>query len=493
MNPGKTSRLTGSVDSWKREDIGFEVAGRVRRVVEPGANIVGRTYDENGKLLTEGTVLAEVNDERYHIALTQAQTAADAAKADLEKVIPAQLKEANALLTPARKDYERWKALVADKSASQQELDQKEAAFRAAEARVATVEALRATKGSLLNAALAKVEQAKVDIRDCKLYSPFTGQIARVHIIPGGYALPGQAVVTVQMMDPLKVDVAVSSATDARINYSDLVRVYAPTGEQLEGHVYLKDTFADPATRTYLVTLLVRNQRIQVGMPDELKGKGVATCRTLWNLEKPEVGGEGNYYAETKAIQQQGQEYFIWKVENLTRDQLYDEFDPVLTVKKIPVTPGKGRVPVLQVFNFRELTEIGGDFDPAQDVIAADISGEVADGGKIVLVRERWLGRPGDVVRVGLRGEETPPGYYVPSESIQYDGQNHYVCVAQASGNAYKTVWVKIEPGQTVGNLQRIQSADGGLQDGMKIILSGAHYVQEDEQVNPVEEVEVQQ
>ena len=80
-----------------------------------------------------------------------------------------------------------------------------------------------------------------------------------MHVIPGGYVLPGQAVVTVQMMDPLKVDIVVSPATDARINYNDLVRVYAPTGDELKGHVYLKDTFADPATRTFLVTLLVRN------------------------------------------------------------------------------------------------------------------------------------------------------------------------------------------------------------------------------------------
>ena len=119
-------------------------------------------------------------------------------------------------------------------------------------------------------------------------------------------------------------------------------------------------------------------------------------------------------------------------------------------------------------------------------------AGTVEDGGKIVLVRERWLGRPGDVVRVGLRGEVTPPGYYVPSDAIQFDGQNHYVSVAQASGDGHETVRVAIEPGQTVGKLQRIQSADDGLQDGMKVILNGAHYVEVGEQVNPVEEVEVQ-
>ena len=47
------------------------------------------------------------------------------------------------------------------------------------------------------------------------------------------------------MMDPMKVDIAVSPETDARVNYNDLVRVFTPNGDQLEGYVYLKDTFAE--------------------------------------------------------------------------------------------------------------------------------------------------------------------------------------------------------------------------------------------------------
>ena len=205
INPSKTSRLTGSVESWKREDIGFEVAGRVLRVVEPGANIVGRTFDEQGNLLTEGTMLAELDSERYVIAKKQAQAAADAARTELEEVIPPTLAEAKAALDLADRELQRYTNLVRQQSASQQELDLRETAQKAAAAKVSQVEALRATKAVLLNSSLATVEQAKVNVADCKLYSPFTGQVARVHVIPGGYVLPGQAVLTLQMMDPMKV------------------------------------------------------------------------------------------------------------------------------------------------------------------------------------------------------------------------------------------------------------------------------------------------
>ena len=278
-SPSQTSRLTGSVESWKREDLGFDVAGRVLRVVEPGANIVGPTLDEQGKLLTAGTVLAELDPKRYEIAVKQARAAADAARTDLEEVVPQLLAEAKAVLALADKELERYTNLVAAQSAPQQQLDLAETAQKAAAAKVAQVEALRAMKAALLNTSLATVEQAEVNIADCKLYSPFTGQIARVHMIPGGFALPGQAVVTVQMMDPMKVNIAVSAATDARIHQNDLVRVFSPDGEEFEGLVYLKDTFADPATRTFLITLLVRNRRILVGVPDELRDEKVAHCR----------------------------------------------------------------------------------------------------------------------------------------------------------------------------------------------------------------------
>jgi hypothetical protein len=72
LDPGAGSRLTGTVESWKREDIGFEVAGRLLRIVEPGIDIEGRTVDEEGNLLSEGTVLAELDDQRYLIVAKQA-------------------------------------------------------------------------------------------------------------------------------------------------------------------------------------------------------------------------------------------------------------------------------------------------------------------------------------------------------------------------------------------------------------------------------------
>lgn len=486
--PTVGSRLTGTVESWKREDLGFEVAGRVLKIVEPGIDIEGRTYDEDGQLISEGTVLAEIDSERYEIAKKQAETASDAARTDLEQVIPEMLAEAEAALALADTELQRYRNLVAKESAPQQRLDVAETAQKAAAAKVAQVEALRATKAALLSSSLAAVEQADVNIADCKITSPFNGQIARVQMIPGGYALPGQAVVTVQMMDPMKVQIAVSPKIDQALNFNDRLRVYLPgVDEPLRGYVYLKDTYADPATRTYLVTLLVRNRRIISGVPDELKDSGVATTQKLWTLLPETPGGDDRFYIEVNALQKDDQGYFIWKVNNLTVEQLYDSYDPLLEVSKVRVTPGDGRMPALQVFTFRELVDFG-ELDPEVDVIVGEIDGEVTNG-QVVMTQQRWLMRPGDLAEVSVRGLDKPSGFYVPRIAIMGDGDSrHIFTVAPGSDIAKK---IGVQALETQGQTQRVEAVDpNALSAGDRVIVGAAHYVQDGERVSLVRELE---
>ena len=63
-NPSSSQRVTGTVASWKTDQIGFEVDGRVEFVIEPETNITGQVYDEDGNLITEGTLLARLDATR---------------------------------------------------------------------------------------------------------------------------------------------------------------------------------------------------------------------------------------------------------------------------------------------------------------------------------------------------------------------------------------------------------------------------------------------
>ncbi len=502
QTPGSTTRLSGTVDSWKRVEIGFEVPGRVVYMEDAGTELEGETMDASGKRLARGTVIARLDDERYRIALREqeallasARARLEASETELAEIIPEQLKAAQADLLLQDQEVARYTRMVADNSAPRERLDQVEAAQKVARATVAQVEATLSTKASGVDAVRAQVrvaeemvERARLDVEDCTLYAPYTGQIARAHVILGGYVLRGLPVATVQMMDPIKVQVALSPRLDALIHYNDRVRVYLPDSDEvLEGFVYLKDTFADPATRTYLATLIVRNRRVEAGI-------GVASDSTtprateLMPLETRDEGGPGPYFTEVGTLHEDASGFYVWKVEGLELRDLWEDYDPRVKVKKVRVTPGDGLLDFVQLFTFRELSDTGG-LDPEQDLVLRGVTGDVVDGGEVLLVRERWLLRPGDVVTVGMRGPELERGFYVPEEAIQFDGQSHFVYGIETEEDGRQAaILVEVRVGATVGALQRIEAvADGLLAEGMRLVLRGAHYVADGEAINPIE------
>jgi len=508
MAPGATTRLAGTVESWKRVEVGFEVPGRVAHMVDAGTEIQGEAVDVNGKRVTPGTVIARLDDERYRIALEEqkallasAEARLKASTTELEAVIPEKLKAAQADLVLQQQEVERYTRMVAENSAPQERLDQIQAAFKVAQSTVAQVESLLATKAAQVDAVRAQarvaaemVERARLNVEDCTLHAPFSGLIARTHVILGGYVLRGQPVVTLQMMDPIKVQVALSPRLDAQINYNDRVKVYLPdTDEVLEGYVYLKDTFADPATRTYLATLLVRNRRVEAGL-DIKRDASTPRATDLIPIEKSDPKGPGPYFTEVGSLYEDEAGFYVWKAHGLKQQDLWEDYDPRVKVKKVRVTPGDQLLDFVQLFTFRELTDHG-ELVPGQDLVLRGVTGDVKDGGEVLLVRERWLLRPGDVVSVGLRGAGLDPGFYIPEEAIQFDGQTYSVYTIQAQSDGRHTaVSIAVRLGETVGKLRRVEGFDNGkLAEGMQLVLEGAHYVVDGEAVNPIEEAAIAQ
>ena len=75
-DPVKPLLLTGSVRSWKEQDVAFEVEGVVRFVVEPGTNLEGR-WVEDDQVRVEGGILARMDTQSYEIALATAAAAVE--------------------------------------------------------------------------------------------------------------------------------------------------------------------------------------------------------------------------------------------------------------------------------------------------------------------------------------------------------------------------------------------------------------------------------
>jgi multidrug efflux pump subunit AcrA (membrane-fusion protein) len=507
-NPGRLTRLTGSVESWKKEMIGFRVDGRVTRVVEPGANVDGQILEDDGSVHSPGTVLAELDTDRYELRLNEASARVELTKAnvleaetDLQQRIPARIAAATSRYEQLNAEYARRRQLVASGAVTMENFQQTEASFKAAEAELAASRAEQATMTAELAALNAQVKeaeqlrkQAEVDLNDCRLFSPFQGQVSKVHAIAGGYLNKGMPVVTVQMTDPVKVEVAVSQETDRRIRFNEVVDVYLEDlKEPVPGIVYLKDTVADAATRTFNITILIRNRQIEVGLPAEYQDKNLPSTTDLFNLESENADDQPPFFVEHRSVHTDDDgNTFVWKAEGLTAGDLRGTFDPVFTVRKVPVKVGDKILPVLQLYRFRDLTDMGG-LDPMKDVITGKLPDGVKDGDTVFLTRKEWLLRPGQLVHVELTGESPQAGLYVPRPAVLLNDGKHYVFVVNdADGGRQQAQRVEVRVGELIGDYRRIEAADGGkLGAGTKVILDGAHYLRDGDLVNAFDEIEV--
>lgn len=149
----------------------------------------------------------------------------------------------------ARVEHERSKKLAGDEFASESQLDQRRATLQRARADVAAQRTL--------------IGKKHVD-------APFTGQVGIRRVDPGKYLAAGEAFVTLQKIDPLKVDFAVPQRHLGRTRPGQAVelRVDAYPDETFMGRITAVDPRVDEATRSVQVEAQVRNadKRLKPGM-----------------------------------------------------------------------------------------------------------------------------------------------------------------------------------------------------------------------------------
>ena len=223
--------VSASVGSWKTEQIGFEVGGRIEWVAEPNTDIEGRVVDAEDKLLVPGTPVARIDNERYRLQVETAKAEVDratqnvaAALIELEKSMPSQMRAAEAEKKLAQSEYERSQRLFEQNAGAASDVDRDEANYQTAVSRIEQLRAATKAKEAEIRSLKLQVEKAQQALRDaersledCTLYSSFRGQIAQVSVVPGSVVSTGQPVATIQMMDPIKIEVEVSAEDSRRL------------------------------------------------------------------------------------------------------------------------------------------------------------------------------------------------------------------------------------------------------------------------------------
>lgn len=364
-DPARSLAVTGVVGSWKTEDIGFEVSGRVQYVIEPELNV----SDQVGKD-GEQQPLARLDSERYESAVTSAKAQITrlekqrtAAVIEEEKVLPAQQAAAVAAQQLAQADFDRAEEAFNKNAIAKSEFDQYTANLTTAKAEVAQLDATKEAKTADIASLDAQIQQAQaalkdaeLDLEDCTLYAPFRAQIAEVHVLPGGTVQRGEPVLTVQMMDPMKIEFEVSAERARQMHYKDSLDVILtrPNGSTVreEALIYMTDAAADPSTRTFTITLLVRNHQVHANLPDNVEANSLAKTRDLWKCIKGIIDESNDYFIEQNAIRKDDKGEYLWKVIDAAEGR---SRGPVFKVEKVRVTSGTKTPGFLGLWKFRDV------------------------------------------------------------------------------------------------------------------------------------------
>ena len=449
LNPVKPLQLTGSVMSWKEQDISFEVNGRLEWIVEMGTNLEGR-WEEDSKVHITGDVLARVDERSYRI----------------------RLKATNAEKDRAQAEYIRKKQAWDKKAISE-------------------VDFIRATADR--DSSDAQFEQADYDLERCILHAPFSGEVSEVYVEAGGYVQRGTPVVHLVMMDPIKVDISVSSKTAESLKLRDTVNLFLPGNEKpVYGSVYEKATVADPETRTFRVSIITRNQQYYGDLPPGDPLLKYPRISDYMHLQQAIKDDENSPFIveENRALRKDGDGCFVWAAPDKELGDRIDSERPLITLRKFRVIPGERQMNFQGLYLMRELADVG-KLTPGT-LIAMDVPDNFRDGDRILVARKQWRLRPGQLVQV-LLGKTVPePGLYLPMNAIKpIDDKSGEIFVA-VDGKAKK---VKIKILSNVGELFRLEALNPGdaslVAAGARIITDHIHFLQHDEPVSVIKTLEM--
>jgi len=485
IDPVKRLQITGVVQPWQEQDVAFEVAGRVRFIVQQGTQLKGR-WEEDGNVEVVGDLLASIDDDTYQAAVVGAKADVDYAETTLDKVLPAELAEAEASRINQQAEMDRIMAIP--KTAIEPIEPIRARANRdMAVAKVERAKAGLTTGKASLEKAQAALTQAKLDRQHATLYAPFSCEVAEVYVKAGGYAKAGQPVAHLVMMDPIKIDLAVSPETARGLQLRDSVRLYVPgESEPVFGAVHEKATVADPNTRTLRVSIITRNRRTTTPSPD---GQPVIT--QFMYLHRQRVGDETSplMVEENLALRRDSNGYFIWAAPDQRLGNRIDSTDPSVTLHRFSVVPTEERLNYQGLFLFRTLSDVG-ELQEGM-LVAMDVPDDFVDGQRVTIVRSDWRFRPGQLVPVWLAESAPTPGLYVPMNAILHTDEQTNVVFVEKDGLA-RRVDVRIV-GQA-GDLKQITATDASstlLVPGANVILDYIHFLQDREPVRVVQRREL--
>lgn len=216
--------------------------------IRPQVNgIIQRRLFKEGSDVKAGQVLYQIEPAPFEAALASAQAALAKAEANLPVV---------------RAKAERYRALFDEKAVSLQDLEDREAALKQAEAEIAYWK--------------AAVETARINLSYTRVTAPISGRIGKSNVTDGALVTAYQPLplATIQQLDPIYVDVPQSTTDLLRLrrrlskgvvtqhdSTQNKVKLVLEDGSPypLEGTFQFRDVTVEPTTGSVVLRLVFPN------------------------------------------------------------------------------------------------------------------------------------------------------------------------------------------------------------------------------------------
>jgi RND family efflux transporter MFP subunit len=299
----RTTTQPGTVMSFQSAKMFSKVSGYLKEQSLHGENVDIGTSVKKGDVLCiidmpelEKEVQrdeADVQQAQAHIVQAEAHVASTKADAEAAESLigerEADVEHAQSTLTYRKKQYERIKELVKDKSLEPKLLDEAEDHRDAAKAGLSSAEASVVSAKAQATAARAKIDQAKADLENAKaklevakatlekdrvfldytkIRSPYNGVVTSRGFFPGefinardqGGTIP---LLTVDRIDQMRVVLQVPDLDVPFVNAGDeaTVEIDALPGRKFKGHVARVSNSEDPQTRTMRTEVDLANDK----------------------------------------------------------------------------------------------------------------------------------------------------------------------------------------------------------------------------------------
>jgi len=257
----RTAAVTGTLAAEEQADVGFKVAGRVSELPVDLGTRVGR-----------GDVLARLVTTDFELRVRQAEAALQQARARLglssageDDTVDAEgtsiVRQARAVVDEARMARDRARRLHAEELIAQADLDAAESAFLVAEARYQDALEEAYNRQGVLAQRRTELDIARQQLSDTVLRAPFEGAVRERQGAIGQYVAPGQTIMTLVRLHPLRLRLAVPERLSAGVREGLPVRltVEGTPGER-EGTVARLSPAVDEGSRTLMVEATVPNE-----------------------------------------------------------------------------------------------------------------------------------------------------------------------------------------------------------------------------------------